>query len=88
MALTTEHIRASEPISPATFPQPGSHRWGLWWLAVLAALAAGTTRVVTLVIADNTNQVADHALVAVGDAKDHAGFGVGGGWVGPGTSQY
>jgi hypothetical protein len=68
MALTTEHIPAGERLSPATFPKPGSHRWGVWWLAVVAALAAGATLVVTLVTADNTDHVTGHALVDYGSA--------------------
>ena len=68
MALTTEHIPAGEPLSPPTFPQPGSRRWGLWWVAVLAALTSGPALVVTLVAADNTDHVTGHNLVDYGSA--------------------
>src|SRR5215211_4617031 len=72
MALSTEHMPASAPINPATFPRPGSHQWRIWWFAVLAALAAGTTGVVTIV-ADSSNHNTDRDLVGYtsADAVEH-----------------
>ena len=68
MTATTEHVQVTEPVSPVKFPQPGSHRWGLWWVAVVAALATATALVVTVVVANNSNDVTGDALVGYGSA--------------------